>query len=233
MSEAEKKQLLTISQQTEAAYQQLAAEKKARADKIRAAAETQRSKLNQELGGVAEKIGGLTLVPGLYKFTGEAHIEGSDVTLEGGPDDVWIFQCAVDLQMEAGVNRSVILAGGARAKNIFWQVGTAAVLGTYSVFKGTIMAGTSITMDLGGTMEGRALAFAQVTFGSSGGSLPSTNGSSQVITNFIPVTSSVFAGTNKVGLSAQASSGLPVWSKSEAKFPAVPSDIGLMAQEAR
>jgi large subunit ribosomal protein L9 len=32
------------------------------ADKIRSAAETQRSKLNQELGGVAEKIGGLTLV---------------------------------------------------------------------------------------------------------------------------------------------------------------------------
>ena len=36
-SETEKKKLLTISKQTEAAYQKLAAEKKARADKIRAA----------------------------------------------------------------------------------------------------------------------------------------------------------------------------------------------------
>ena len=32
------------------------------ADRIRSAGETQRSQLNQELGGVAEKIGGLTLV---------------------------------------------------------------------------------------------------------------------------------------------------------------------------
>src|SRR3989338_1844837 len=37
VSEAEKRQLLSISQQTEAAYQKLAAEKKARADRIRSA----------------------------------------------------------------------------------------------------------------------------------------------------------------------------------------------------
>jgi len=63
----------------------------------------------------------------------------------------------------------VILAGGAQAKNIFWQVGTSAVLGTSSVFKGTILADQAITMQTSSTMEGRALAFsAGVTFNGSG-----------------------------------------------------------------
>ena len=122
----------------------------------------------------AGNIGGLTLVPGLYKFTGQAHLEGSDVTLTGGPNDVWIFQVASELIVEAGVNRSVILAGGAKARNIFWQVGTSATLGTFSVFKGTVLADQAITMDTSSTMEGRALAFtAGVTYNGQGGALPS------------------------------------------------------------
>ena len=108
-------------------------------------------------------IGGLNLVPGLYKFTGTALITGADVTLTGGPDDVWIFQIAADLQLGSGIK--VILAGGAQADNIFWQVGTSAVLGTFSVFKGTILADQAITMMTSSTMDGRALAFsAGVTY---------------------------------------------------------------------
>ena len=119
-------------------------------------------------------IGGLNLAPGLYKFTTTALITGSDVTLTGGPDDVWIFQCAQDLQLGSG--RQVILAGGALAKNIFWQVGTSAVLGTSSIFKGTILADQSITMMSTSTMEGRALAFSgQVAFDGTGGTLPAFN----------------------------------------------------------
>ncbi|MFA7159174.1 MAG: ice-binding family protein [Kiritimatiellia bacterium] len=157
----------------------------------------------------AGNIGGLVLVPGLYKFTGQALITGADVTLNGGPDDVWIFQIATELIVEAGVNRSVILAGGAQAKNIFWQVGTSATLGTFCNFKGTILADQSITMDTSSTMEGRALAFSgQVAFNGTGGTIPT---SSQVITNFMPTNGSTFAASAiKVGLSAQASSTLPV-----------------------
>ena len=118
-------------------------------------------------------IGGLNLVPGLYKFTGTALITGADVTLTGGADDVWIFQIAADLQVGSGIK--VILAGGARAGNIFWQVGTSAVLDTSSVFKGTILADKDITMETSSTMEGRALAFsAGVTFNGSSGSLPTS-----------------------------------------------------------
>ena len=73
----------------------------------------------------------MNLAPGLYKFTTTALITGADVTLTGGPNDVWIFQCSQDLQLASGVK--VILAGGAQANNVFWQVGTSAVLGTFSV----------------------------------------------------------------------------------------------------
>lgn len=110
-------------------------------------------------------IGGSTLEPGLYKFTGGASITGSDLTLSGGDDEVWIFQIASDLVVGNGVK--VILAGGARAENVFWQVGTSATLGTTSVFKGTLVADQSISMNTGASLEGRALArIAAVTLAS-------------------------------------------------------------------
>ncbi len=110
-------------------------------------------------------IGGLNLVPGLYKFTSAAGITGSDVTLTGGPNDVWIFQIASSLNLGSGIK--VILAGGAQAANIFWQVGTSATLGTYSTFKGTILADQSISLGTGATIDGRSLAFeGAVTMGS-------------------------------------------------------------------
>jgi hypothetical protein len=110
-------------------------------------------------------IGGLNLVPGLYKFTSAAAITGSDVTLTGNANDVWIFQIASSLNLGSGIK--VILAGGAQAANIFWQVGTSATLGTYSTFKGTILADQSISFGTGASLDGRALAFsAAVTMGS-------------------------------------------------------------------
>jgi hypothetical protein len=118
-------------------------------------------------------LAGATLAPGLYKFTGQALLTGSDLTLSGGPEDVWIFQITSDLQVDSG--RAVILAGGAQAKNIFWQVGTSAVLGTSTSFKGTIIADQAITMMTSSTIEGRALAFsAGVTYNGSAGTLPAS-----------------------------------------------------------
>jgi len=152
---------------------------------------------------VSGDIGGQTLAPGLYTSSSTLGITG-DLTLAGGADDVWIFQ--VGSALTTLVDSRVILTGGAQAKNIFWQVSSSATLGTYSVFKGIIMAQDSISMLNGSSTDGRSLArTGQVTFnGISGGK------SSQAITNFIPTNGSVFAGTNLVGLSAQASSGLPV-----------------------
>ena len=101
-------------------------------------------------------LSGLNLAPGLYKFTSGALLSGSDVTLTGNATNVWIFQIASTLNVDNGMQ--VILAGGAQASNIFWQVGTSAALGTTTIFEGTIMAHDSITLATGATLNGRALA---------------------------------------------------------------------------
>ena len=107
---------------------------------------------------VAGNLGGQTLYPGLYKSTSSLEISSGDLTLDaqGDADAVFIFQMGSTLTTTTG--REVILTNGAKASNIFWQVGSSATLGTYSVFKGNILAYTSITIATGATLNGRALA---------------------------------------------------------------------------
>jgi hypothetical protein len=104
-------------------------------------------------------IGGLTLVPGLYKWTSTVTIP-ANLTIAGGANDVWIFQTSGDLTMAAA--KTVTLSGGARAKNIFWQVAGQATLGANSHFEGVVLSKTAITLQTGATMNGRALAQTQV-----------------------------------------------------------------------
>jgi hypothetical protein len=111
-----------------------------------------------ELG--AGEIGGLTLSPGLYKWGTDVLIT-SDVTLSGGPNDVWIFQVAGRLN-QANATR-VTLAGGARPKNIFWQVAGAVTLGTTAHFEGIVLAKTMIAVNTGASVNGRLLAQTAVT----------------------------------------------------------------------
>lgn len=70
-----------------------------------------------ELG--AGNIGGMTLTRGVYKW-GTGVLIPSSVTLAGSGTDVWIFQIAQGLTMSAA--KSIVLSGGAVAKNVFWQV---------------------------------------------------------------------------------------------------------------
>jgi uncharacterized protein (TIGR03437 family) len=116
-------------------------------------------------------IGGQTLAPGLYKSTSSLAISSGDLTLDaqGNSNAVWIFQIASTLTTTSG--RQVILANGANAANVFWQVGSSATIGTTSVFQGNILAGVSITMATGATLAGRALAIGgAVSIDTGGGS---------------------------------------------------------------
>ena len=108
----------------------------------------------------AGQIGGRTLVPGLYQWTTGVSIS-KDVTLAGGPNDVWIFQIAGTLS-QASATR-VRLSGGAQARNIFWQSAGAVALGTNAHSEGTILAKTMIALNTGASTNGRLLAHTAVT----------------------------------------------------------------------
>jgi hypothetical protein len=106
---------------------------------------------------VAGDLGGLTLAPGLYKSTSTLGITGTlTLDAQGNANAVWIFQIASSLTTLGSSN--VVLANGASAHNIFWQVGSSATLGTNSTFNGSILALTSVTLTTGATLNGRALA---------------------------------------------------------------------------
>src|SRR6266850_5153840 len=114
-------------------------------------------------------LGGLTLAPGIYKTASGAFLlTGSDLTLDalGNANAVWVFQMASTLTVgAAGAPRSVILAGGAQPKNVFWQVGSAATINAAGggTMVGTIISSAATTISTAGnaavtTLNGRALA---------------------------------------------------------------------------
>jgi hypothetical protein len=109
-------------------------------------------------------IGGLTIKPGLYKWTTGVTIP-ADVTLSGGPNAIWIFQVAGTLNVATG--KKVLLAGGALDKNIFWQVAGVTTLGTSSVLHGTVLDKTGIILKTGAKLYGKALAQTAVTLDAS------------------------------------------------------------------
>lgn len=111
-----------------------------------------------ELG--AGEIGGLTLAPGLYKWSTGLLIS-TDVTFSGSPDDTWILQVAGNLNQADATK--VTLAGGAQARNIFWQVAGAVTIGTNAHLDGIVLGKSLIAVKTGSTVNGRLLAQTAVT----------------------------------------------------------------------
>jgi plastocyanin len=104
-----------------------------------------------------DDLAGKTLVPGVYCFTSSAQLTGA-LTLNGGgnANAVFIFKIGSTLTTASG--STVRLINGAQACNVFWQVGSSAVLGTNTSFIGNILALSSITLTTGTNLNGRALA---------------------------------------------------------------------------
>lgn len=104
---------------------------------------------------IAANLGGTTKPAGVYCSGSSIGVTGT-LTLDGNgdPDATFVFQAGSDL-ITAG---DVVLINGAQAKNVYWQVGTSATIGTASQWKGNILALTSITLVDNANLIGRALA---------------------------------------------------------------------------
>ena len=105
---------------------------------------------------MATELGGTTLLPGVY--TGATLGITGTLTLDAGGDAAAVFIIKTDSTLITATDSAVNLINGANPCNVFWQVSSSATLGTRTAFQGTILAFTSISADMGATVEGRLLA---------------------------------------------------------------------------
>ena len=119
----------------------------------------------------AGNLANIVLVPGVYTAaSGAFRIQGGDLTLDaqGNANAVWVFQMATTLTVGgpgAAFPSSIILTNGAQAKNVFWQVGSAATInaGGGGTMAGTIISQAGVVFSTAGaasllTLNGRALS---------------------------------------------------------------------------
>jgi len=97
--------------------------------------------------------GAVELSPGVYCFDSSAQLTGT-LTLNG--DGVYVFK--IGSALTTASNSSVVLAKGATAGKVFWQVTSSATLGTKTAFEGSILANISDTVTTGASVTGRVFA---------------------------------------------------------------------------
>jgi hypothetical protein len=104
--------------------------------------------------------GGRTLTPGIYKSTGAFLLQSGNLVLNarGDANAVWIFQIGGNLTSVGGSGGNIVLTGGAQAKNVFWQVGNSASLGSNTVFHGNVLALNAISLNSNVDVTGRLLS---------------------------------------------------------------------------
>jgi len=99
-------------------------------------------------GGI---LNGETFAAGVYKWTTALTITDS-ITFDGDSSAIWVLQ--VDRRLNLANDANITLAGGAQAKNIFWQTAEGATLGTDSHFKGMLLTATDIAVQNGASVHG-------------------------------------------------------------------------------
>jgi hypothetical protein len=110
---------------------------------------------NTDLTG--QDLGGKTLTAGTYCLSSSAQLTGTlTLNAEGDPAAVFVFQIGSTLTTASNAN--VVMINGGNSCNVFFQVGTSATLGTATQFAGNIFALTSITLNTGASLSGRAIA---------------------------------------------------------------------------
>ena len=123
------------------------------------------------LGDVAGSplvLGDNWFTPGVYT-SGTSILITGDITLDGqgDPNAIFIFQSASSLTTadgapSPGAHTRILLTNGAKASNVWWQVASSATIGSYSEFRGNILAAYDITMKTSATACGRSMAGAWV-----------------------------------------------------------------------
>ncbi|GII27280.1 hypothetical protein Pmi06nite_07220 [Planotetraspora mira] len=106
---------------------------------------------------IPSQLGSTTRTPGVYNTAGGVFQLTGTLILdaEGDPDAVFILQAAS--LVTANVS-NIDLVGGAQANNVIWQLDDSATLGTYSTFRGNILARSSVAVTTGVALYGRAIA---------------------------------------------------------------------------
>ncbi len=92
-------------------------------------------------------------VPGVWTAASDTTFAGT-ITLNGGYNDVWVFQVGRDMTFSG----SVIMAGNAQPCNVFWQIGRDATIAVGSTFVGTLIASRDVTLVSGATVDGRIIS---------------------------------------------------------------------------
>lgn len=148
-------------------------------DGVAAGAQSNLTSLYNNLAGRAcgidltgEDLGGMTLTPGVYCFDTTAGLTGT-LTLNGQGNPAAVFVIKIGSALTTASNAVVTMTGEAQAAHVFWQVGSSATLGTGTAFQGNLVAMTSITINAGSSLVGRALVRnGAVTIDSSALALP-------------------------------------------------------------
>jgi hypothetical protein len=119
------------------------------------------------------ELGNRTLAPGTYTSATFYDITAGNLTLDAGgdPSATWVFQMGTYLTVGTPSSpESVILTGGAKAGNVYWQVGSAATINGAGggTFKGTIISQAGISVSTAGnatitTIDGRLIALGAST----------------------------------------------------------------------
>jgi type VI secretion system secreted protein VgrG len=127
----------------------------AKADLVSAYANLQGQSATANFSG--QNLGGKSLQPGVYNYNGAATLDGV-LVLDGGgnPDGMFIFQIGTNFTVAA--NASVVLQEGARARNVFFQVGGTTSVGAGAAFKGSVLASGSVTAADGAVVNGRLMS---------------------------------------------------------------------------
>ena len=102
---------------------------------------------------------GQNFSPGTYTWNsgtpgGNVGMTGN-ITLTGGPTDVWLFQISGVLDLATAAQ--ITLVGGALPQNVFWQVAGGVNMGTNAHMEGVVMSAATVALNTGATVKGRLL----------------------------------------------------------------------------